>query len=179
MNETVSSDSIDLADLLHRVRRLEEVEKLREMRPRFALCGDPETRIEPLLELLTDDFVAEYTGGFGRAEGKEGIRKLLEVDPVNCRHHMFVPVWIEVDDDLTNARAKWYLLETAKCQIEGTDENVPVWIAAVLDDVYVKEDGKWKFKSFVTDLRLFCRHDEGWAVPVDVGQFMSNPIDAR
>ena len=162
---------MDLDEIIHRLRKLEEVEKIKELRGyRFPSAGDPEMDVEAALRLFTEDGVAEYSGSIGSARGHSELRPFFERDPVNARFHIFAPGKIHVADDLVTGTGTWYMMETAKAPSAKTGRNEPVWVQAVYEDEYAKIDGEWKLKYYKCDIRMFCTHQDGWgesAVDID------------
>lgn len=116
-----------LADLLSRVEMLEAEADIRRIQARYMfICDTPmpedgvtddERRIELILDLYTEDAVWEgvgeyYTGQFGRAEGKDAIRRHFEgfwgsrQDPALLLNaHYLTSEQIHVDGD--TATGQW------------------------------------------------------------------------
>ena len=154
---------MNLSDLHRRLCKLEEIERIKELRRfRFPMAGDPEMDVEAALRLFTEDGVAEYSGSIGAAKGQTELRAFFERDPVNARFHLFVPAWVRVNDDLVSGTGKWLLLETAKAPSSQTGRNEPVWVQAVFEDEYTKVGDEWKFKRYTCDIRMFCTYQDNW-----------------
>ena len=167
---------MDLANIALRLSKLEEIEKIKELRRHhFPMAGDPEMDVEAAVSLFSDDAVIEYTGGIGGAMGKEQLRDFFTRDPVNSRFHLFVPGWIRVDDSLVTGTGHWHLLEMAKIPNSKTQRNEPVWIQAVYHDEYVRVNGDWKLKRYTCEIRMCCSHHEGWGeTAVDAEAFLGS-----
>lgn len=166
---------MDLDEVILRLRKLEEVEKIKELRGyRFPSAGDPEMDVEAALRLFTEDGVVEYTG-IGSASGHAELRAFFEVDPVNGRFHIFAPGKIRVADDLVTGTGSWFMLETAKAPSSKTGRMEPVWVQATYEDEYAKVDDEWKLKYYKCDMRMFCTHQDGWGeTAVDLDTFFKS-----
>jgi hypothetical protein len=66
---------------------------------------------------------------------------------------------IEVSEDATSARGRWYLLQTATVKAN----NQAVWLAARYHDDIVCEDGNWLFRRVNLKTRFYTSHEAGWA----------------
>lgn len=144
-------------DLAARLRALEDIEAIRRLKARYCLHVD---RGEPdkVAELFTADAVWDG-GAVGRYEGREAIRAFLRGLPKMLSfalHHVMNPL-IEVDGD--RATGHWYLIEP--CTMAETGQAV--WGTATYDDVYVREDGSWKFASVRLTPVFWTPYEEGWA----------------
>jgi hypothetical protein len=91
---------MDLADLERRVRALEDIEVIKQLKYRYADACDRGYDADALADLFTEDAV--WDGGlFGRYEGREAIRRFFEgvsSDIVFATHYMMNPI-ITVEDD--------------------------------------------------------------------------------
>ena len=66
---------------------------------------------------------------------------------------------VEVNEDATSARGRWYLLQTATVK----KTNQAVWLAARYDDDIICVDGNWVFRRVNLKSRFYTTHEEGWA----------------
>jgi uncharacterized protein (TIGR02246 family) len=148
---------MDLADLQRRVRALEDIEAIKQLKYRYADACDRGYDADALADLFTEDAV--WDGGlFGRYEGREAIRRFFEgvsSDIVFAMHYMMNPI-ITVEDD--QARGSWYLFQTCTFA-EG---NTPVWGAARYEEEYERVDGAWKFRHLTLISSFWTPFAEGW-----------------
>ena len=145
-------------DLAARVRRLEDIETLKQMKHRYAELCDEDYDADGLAALFTEDAV--WDGGrLGRFEGREAIRQFFaEADKIVpfAIHHVTNPI-IEIDGD--RATGRWYLWQP--CVFAEGDQAL--WMAARYSDRYRREDGVWRFEHVQITLRMLSPYETGWA----------------
>jgi hypothetical protein len=145
-------------DLERRIRRLEDLEAIRDLKYRYSTYCDDGYDADHLAPLFTEDAV--WDGGvLGRFVGREAIREFF----VQCSkivpfaiHQVTNPI-LEVDGD--RATGRWYLWEP----IVFASGNRGLWMAARYDDRYRRERGGWSFESVTVDLRMLSPYEEGFA----------------
>ena len=97
---------MDLRDLERRIRALEDIEAIKQLKYRYADACDRGYDADTLADLFTEDAI--WDGGvFGRYDGQEAIRNYfrgVSSDIVFAMHYMMNPI-IEVDGD--EARGAW------------------------------------------------------------------------
>ena len=146
---------MSLEDLEKRVRILEDIEEIKKLKARYSMLCDEDYNPDALAKLFVEDAVWD---GFtrGKHEGREQIRSFFagisEVIPFAV--HMVMNPVIEVDGD--TAKGKWYFLGAM------TQGDQALWSSLWYDDVYVRVDGEWKFKSVKVNPLFSTPFDEGW-----------------
>jgi ketosteroid isomerase-like protein len=141
-----------------RIRRLEDIEALKQLKHRYCTLCDDGYVADPLAALFAEDAV--WDGGpLGRFEGREAIRAFF----AGCSkvvsfaiHHVTNPV-IEVDGD--RATGDWLLWEPI---VFARGERA-VWMAARYHDRYRRIGGEWRFEHVAIDLRVLSPYERGFA----------------
>lgn len=150
-------------DLEERVRRLEDLSTLTELKHRYAALCDDDYNPDGLAALFTEDAV--WDGGpLGYAEGRAGIREMFarSSERMPFAIHHVTNSSLELDGD--RATGRWYLWQP--CLASGgelADEAVALWMAGTYDDVYVREGGQWLIKRTHIQLRMLSPYEAGWA----------------
>lgn len=159
MNEDGQST---LSRLEQRVAKLEAVEEIRHLKLRYGQLCDAGYPVEPILEMFTDDAVWDGGETFGAFHGKDEIRRFFQGidDEVDFAVHYMIGDAVVVDDDLVHARGTWHMFEAATMRVDSVPEAM--WLAAVYDDRYRREGGRWRFSSVRLDFRMQAMHREGW-----------------
>ncbi len=149
---------MDLEALERRIRRLEDVEAIKQLKARYAMYCDANYDADALAELFTADAI--WDGGMlGRNEGREAIRQFFRGSSRRITfavHNILSPI-IEVDGD--TATGTWYLLQACTYR----DGNQAIWGAAVYTDRYVRESDGWKFQHVQITSHFWTPFEEGWA----------------
>jgi uncharacterized protein (TIGR02246 family) len=144
--------------LEERMRALEDVEEIKQLKARYAAACDNNYDADAIAALFTEDAVWDG-GSLGKAEGREKIRKFFRRAPEFfpfAIHNVMNPV-IEVDGD--RATAQWYLLQPATM----ARENQAVWLSAAYRDEYVRVGGRWMFKHLKVTANFLTPYEAGWA----------------
>jgi ketosteroid isomerase-like protein len=148
---------MDLTDLERRIRALEDIEAIKQLKYRYADACDRGYDADTLADLFTEDAI--WDGGvFGRNDGQEAIRNYfrgVSSDIVFAMHYMMNPI-IEVDGD--QARGAWYLFQTCTFA-EG---NTPILGAAKYAERYQRVHGTWKFRHLQLISIFWTPYEEGW-----------------
>ena len=147
-----------VAELQKRVRHLEDVDALRNLKAEYAAACDDNYDPDRLAALFVEDATWE-SQGMGRHEGREAIREFFRSISghfVFALHYGLNPQ-IEVDGD--TARAKWYLF--MPCTVGDTGKAM--WRAGLDEEEYVRVDGKWMYKSKKSAPIFHTTFEEGWA----------------
>jgi SnoaL-like domain len=146
------------SELAARVRRLEDIEALKQLKHRYAAFCDQNYDPDGLAPLFTDNAIWDG-GAMGRYEGREAIRTFFsEADKVVpfAIHHVTNPI-IEVDGD--RAAGRWYLWQP--CIFSPPGEAL--WMAGRYFDKYRREEGVWRFEHVQIELRMLSPYEAGWA----------------
>ena len=146
-----------LTDLENRVRAVEDVDAIRNLKATYAAYCDDNYNADKIAELFVEDAVWE-SGGLGRFEGREAIRGFFRraSEIYTFALHYGLNPHIEVTGD--TARARWYLF--MPCTV--ADGNRALWRAGIDDEEYVRVDGKWMFKSKLATSIFSSSFEEGW-----------------
>jgi ketosteroid isomerase-like protein len=149
---------MDLETLERRIRRLEDIEAIKQLKARYAAYCDANYDANALAELFTEDAVWDG-GALGRNVGREAIRQFFRGSSqriIFAVHNILSPI-IEIDGD--TATGTWYLLQT--CTYAAG--NQAVWGAATYHDRYVRHNGTWKFQHVRIESHFWTPFEEGWA----------------
>ena len=146
------------AKLEARIRRLEDIEALKQLKARYAAYCDDAYDADRLAPLFTEDAV--WDGGtMGRYEGREAIHAFFssadQLVPFAI-HHVTNPI-LEIDGD--RATGRWYLWQP--CTL--AQGNQGLWMAGRYDDVYRREGELWRFQHVTVELRMLSPYEAGWA----------------
>jgi ketosteroid isomerase-like protein len=141
-----------------RLRKLADIDEIKLLKARYAAACDNNYDADAIAELFTENAV--WDGGkFGRAEGRENIRRFFRRAPdvFSFAIHNVMNPRIEVDGD--RATGQWYLLQPATREPGGQ----AVWLAAAYHDEYLRVSGKWLFKHLQVNSNFLTAYEEGWA----------------
>jgi uncharacterized protein (TIGR02246 family) len=141
-----------------RIRKLADIGEIKQLKARYAAACDNNYDADAIAELFTEDGV--WDGGkFGKAEGREDIRRFFRRAPgvFSFAIHNVMNPRIEVDGD--RATGQWYLLQPATRE-PGTQA---IWLAAAYHDEYVRVSGKWLFKHLQVSSNFLASYEDGWA----------------
>jgi hypothetical protein len=147
--------------LEQRIARLESAEAIRAMKAYYCELCDRGYNADALCTLFTEDAV--WDGGpFGRHEGRPAIHRFftgISGSLVFAAHLVMNPV-IEFQDDDT-AHGKWRLWEPAT--VREADAVTSKILLAGYEDVYVRVEKRWLYKSLKLRVNFFESLSEGWA----------------
>jgi len=146
------------ANLEARIRRLEDIEALKQLKARYAAYCDDAYDADRLAPLFTEDAI--WDGGtMGRYEGRKAIHAFFssadQVVPFAI-HHVTNPI-LGIDGD--RATGRWYLWQP--CTF--AQGNQGLWMAGRYDDVYRREGEVWRFEHVTVELRMLSPYEAGWA----------------
>ena len=147
-----------VAELQDRVRHLEDVEALRNLKAEYAAACDDNYDADRLAALFVEDATWE-SQGMGRYEGREAIREFfrgISGHFVFALHYGLNPQ-IEVTGD--TARARWYLF--MPCTVGDTGKAM--WRAGLDEEEYVRVQGRWLYRSKKSAPFFHTTFEEGWA----------------
>jgi hypothetical protein len=145
-------------DLAQRVRRLEDIEAIKQLKFRYCEICDDDHNPELITTVFSDDAVWEGVG-IGKASGHGEIRKLFESfqKAISFSQHIVNNPIIEVDGD--SASARWYFFGTFT-YYEG---GVRRWQSARYHEQYVRTSDGWKIGHLeVMDPVFSARFEKGW-----------------
>ena len=147
-----------LAELENRVRAVEDVQAIRNLKATYAAYCDDNYNADKIAELFVEDAVWE-SGSLGKFVGREAIRGFFRraSEIYTFALHYGLNPHIEVTGD--TARARWYLFMPCT----AADGDRALWRAGIDDEEYVRVDGKWMFKSKNATSIFSSSFEEGWA----------------
>lgn len=155
-----------VAILEREVRRLKDIEAIKQLRWDYSRACDDDHNPDRLVPMFTPDAVIVLNPPFsGEVRGHSALREMFannaRVNGITWTLHYYLQPIIQVADDGHAAKATWYLWELAKMpDAKGVEE--PVWVAGEYFDDYVKEEGVWKFSRIDVHVRLLSPYQDGW-----------------
>ena len=147
-----------VAELQERIRHLEDIEALRNLKAEYAAACDDNYDADRLAALFVEDATWE-SQGMGKYEGREAIREFfrgISGHFVFALHYGLNP-HIEVTGD--TARARWYLF--MPCTVGDTGKAM--WRAGLDEEEYVRVEGRWMYRSKKSAPFFHTTFEEGWA----------------
>ena len=133
----------DLSELEKRIRVMEDIEAIKNLKAKYFRCVDKKLW-EEMETVLTEDAVADYGMGIELLQGRKAIieflKKNLGRDSMISVHQGHNPE-IEITSD-TTARGVWVLNDRLIIQTIATLNG---W--RYYEDEYAKVNGEWKKKS--------------------------------
>ncbi len=153
-----------ITDLEARLRRLEDIEAIKQLKARYCAYCDDGYDADGIASLFTEDAVWDGGRTFGRAEGREAIRAHFvgAGDRVTIARHQVMNPIIEVEPDGTGDRATGHWLLFQPCTNAGRDGEQAVWLAATYADTYRRDGDSWLISSTEIDVAFFSPFDTGW-----------------
>jgi len=118
---------------------------------------------DELADLFSDSPTASVEiGGRGRYIGKESIRRFFthesnQVKEGELKNYVIAQGVVNVDPEGKTAKGRWRALIQA-----GTYGEDGRWIEGPYENVYVKEDGVWKFQSVHWYQTVDGSYDKSW-----------------
>jgi uncharacterized protein (TIGR02246 family) len=147
-----------------RIQALEDLEAIKQLKYKYALCCDRAVNEKdpmPLLDVFTEDAVWDV-GGFGVYEGKTAIKETamaVLTQQIKFTYHFFSQPMITIDGD--TATGKWYLW-ALYTMADGND----MVLAGYEDETYRKVDGEWLISSVKLGAGCFAPLQQGWGPQV-------------
>ena len=135
---------VELAGLERRIRVLEDIEAIKELKAKYWRCVDNKLFDELAADCFTGDGTFEVVGYGVELQGRKAIAQFLSQsmgESVVSVHHGHNPE-IEITSD-TTAKGRWALYNP----MHDVPANSAVTIWGFYEDEYSKEEGKWKMKS--------------------------------
>jgi ketosteroid isomerase-like protein len=157
-SESSPTDTDRFDRLEARVRALEDVNAIRNLKARYAELCDNSYDPDGLAALFTEHAVWE-SEALGNCNGREEIRAFFAAatDLFSFAIHYSLNSQIEVDGD--RATAQWYLFMPCT---RGSDSEA-LWRAAVENETYVRVDGRWMFERKQSRPLFSTTFAEGWS----------------
>lgn len=148
------SETTALAALEARIRRLEDIEAIRQLKYRYCYHYDAGD-FAAFMECFASDCHVEL--GLGRrATGRSDVEAMFRKSRtlLEFSSHMVANPLIEVDGD--TGRGTWYLL------LPSTRGGAALWSQARYDEEYVRENGAWRIRSEIVTMYFATPYDKGW-----------------
>lgn len=145
----------DLAALEARIRRLEDIEAIRSLRNRYHACIN-DGRYGEIADLFTADATV-ILGYLATYQGREAIDRGFR--GMGERERFFIKQFIhshEVQVDGDSGTGQSYL------EARYGRYGVSWLVSGKYSDIYIRQDGKWLFKSMVADLYYTVPNGVGW-----------------
>jgi uncharacterized protein (TIGR02246 family) len=149
-----------MSDLEARLRRLEDIEAVKQLKARYCAACDDGYDADRLAALFTEDAVWDGGRTFGLVEGREAIRRHYQGASKRltvARHQVMNPI-IEIDGD--TATGHWLLFQP--CTSAGADGEQAMWLAATYRDTYRRDGDGWLISGTVIEVAFFTPYDRGW-----------------
>ncbi|MCB2063258.1 MAG: nuclear transport factor 2 family protein [Novosphingobium sp.] len=151
------------ASLELRLRRIEANEAIRKLIATYAVGADRKNDPAILGPLFSED--AEWIlDGVAHLVGREaiadGLSQIAETLVTWSLHYMVSPL-IDLADDASSAKCRWYLWELATMkQDDGTEADS--WYGGWYDSLLSVRDGVWLFDSVRLEPRLDSPNATPW-----------------
>ncbi len=152
----------DLTDLEARLRRLEDIEALKQLKARYCAACDDGYDADRLAELFTEDAVWDGGRTFGVANGREAIRRHFQGASRRltiARHQVMNPI-IDIGPDGDSATGHWLLFQP--CTSADRNGEQATWLAATYADTYSRVSGSWLISRTGIDVAFFTPYHQGW-----------------
>jgi len=121
-------------------QHLVAIEEIKRLKYAYLRCIDQKD-FDGLVELLTEDATAAYSGGRYHYEGRDAIISFISTnmgrDAFHSSHRVHHP---EIDVDGDEATGRWALEDT----VLDTEWEFVLEGAAFYEDRYVRRDGAWR-----------------------------------
>jgi hypothetical protein len=147
-----------------RLQKVEDIEAINKLTRAYGYYVD-KAQWNEIVDLFAEDSRVEIAGR-GVYYGKQGadtiFRKVMGGGQIGLNHgslfnHMILQGVTDIDPDGKTARGRW----RAFIQI-GTYEKFALWAEGTYENIYVKENGVWKFKDLHYFATYYTPYDQGW-----------------
>jgi hypothetical protein len=148
-----------------RLQNLDDIEKINKLTRAYGYYVD-KNLWDQVVDLFAEDSSVEIAAR-GVYLGKSGADRLFRgafgggkigLPPGRLFNHFQLQGIVDVDPGGQTAKGRWRVF----AQI-ATVGRTAVWSEGIYEDVYVKEDGVWKFKKMKFWPTYYTPYDEGWA----------------
>lgn len=166
---TVEELEAKVRRLEQRIRVLEDMEAIRDLKARYArladaryrrdgVVGEAELRAlaEEIAALFTEDAVWDGGGVLGICRGRSEIRERFLAPTLRFSWHYFVKPRIVVEGE--RAHGSWDLF--APCTSRSGEAH---WMAGVEEDEYRRVDGEWLHSRMKLSVVFLAPYGRGWA----------------
>ena len=143
--------------------RLAEIDAVKRVQEAYVLASDdPDHIVDRMLQLVAEDVELDIGEDFGKVNGRDGFRAILEGRKFPWTFHYMIPHHVEVSHDHQTASGTWYLWELATMPNAQTGDLEAVWIAASYDNEFAKKGGVWKITKLKFNTQLISPYADGW-----------------
>jgi hypothetical protein len=171
-----------LARLEHDMGIVQDREQIEKLTRSFSYYGD-KGLWDQVVDLFATDSRVEIAGR-GVYYGKDGARRLFlnaigagktGFAPGRLANHMMLQGIVDVAPDGLTAKGRWREFVQV-----GQYTKMAVWAEGVVQMLYVKENGVWKFKDMQWFASFYAPYDQGWgkAASPNNGPSTTFPPDA-
>ena len=155
---------VTLEDLGKRIQILDDKEAIKELKTRYGQLVDSrfdgtgrmkggkdlESIASDILKLFTEDAVWDRGKELGILKGRKQLYEHFRQPGYDLSVHYFLDPVITVEEN--TASAHWYLL------MLGTTRDIMLsWLAADMDDQYIKINGNWLITHVRSNVIFFLR----------------------
>ena len=154
---------MDLEALEVRIRRLEDLEAIKQLKASYCEICDDDHNPERITGIFSEDAIWEGRG-IGHAQGHAAIRELFEglQQMMSFSQHMVMNPIIEIIGD--TAKGTWYFFGPFTFR----KDNQAKWQSARYEEDYVRVAGEWKIQHLrVKGPGMSADYESGWARKVD------------
>ena len=147
-----------------KVQKAEDIQAIEKLTRAYGYYVD-KAQWNDIVDLFAEDSRTEIAGR-GVYYGKKGadtiFRKVMGNGKIDLNqgalfNHMILQGVTDVADDGKTAYGRW----RAFIQI-GTYEKFALWAEGTYENIYVKENGVWKFKDLHYFATYYTPYDQGW-----------------
>ncbi len=143
----------DSLDLESRIRRLEDIEAIKQLKDRYFLSGNL-GKWDEAADCFTDTAYARY-GPIIECKGKKAINEFLSTNPERMVIHHKHSHAIDITSDATaKGICNW--------QVMLGKSGQAYWAAGIQEDEYVKVNGQWKMQKLVLTFHFLTEYEQGW-----------------
>jgi len=148
-----------------RVQKTEDIDAINKLTRAYGYYVD-KAQWNDIVDLFSDDCRVEIAGR-GVYRGRDGadtiFRKVMGGGKIGLSqgalfNHMILQGVVDVAPDGKTAYGRW----RAFIQI-GTYQQFGMWAEGTYENIYVKENGVWKFKDLHYFATYYTPYDQGWA----------------
>jgi hypothetical protein len=145
-----------------RLARLEAVQEIMHLKAAYCRFADADYDAEGIAGLFVEDGVWDGGPEFGRHVGRAAIKAFIDATRGQIRFaaHLVMNPLIEVQD-AAHATGKWRLFMPCSSVAEAGLEAR--WLLCDYAETYVRQDGRWLFRTIDMTVNFYAPHLKGWA----------------
>lgn len=149
-----------IEELEEAVRELLDIEEIKRVHAKYAYHVDSQ-EWDQVVELFTEDAVADWGGSRGRFEGKEEIARFFKENvsrSATMLRHMMIQPLIEVEGD--RAKARLYLFSVGTYKLPQGD--TAMWTQGEYRNELVRQGGRWRISRLNFEATFRTPYHDGW-----------------